>query len=380
MATEDQLPRVLLVDDDKFMLTGLAGVLSKRFLITTAIGGAEGVEILRSTAEPFEVVVSDFQMPGMNGAEFLAQAKAIAPGTIRTLLTGHADLQEAAAVVNEGAIFRFLIKPIDTPALIGALQAGVDQYRLEKAEKELLEQTLAGSIKAMSELLALASPVAFERATRLRDLSGLIFEAAQEEAPWHVGIALTLSQVGAITLPPSVLERMHNPAALSDEEKAMVARMPELAEHVLAEIPRLELVREAIARQDERWSPDLPLAARVLRIARDYDALETTGKSTGDALKEMSQSQGAYDPALLRALGQGLANRTDRKVELVPVTRLRVGMTFAEDVYTAGGVKLIPRGYVITPNLLQRIRNFAHVAPGVSEPVCVFVARYRPDE
>ncbi|MDP1793647.1 MAG: HD domain-containing phosphohydrolase, partial [Acidimicrobiales bacterium] len=191
------------------------------------------------------------------------------------------------------------------------------------------------------------------------------------------GIALTLSQVGAITLPPSVLERVGNPAALTDDEKAMVARMPELAEHVLAEIPRLELVREAIARQDERWSSNLPLAARVLRIVRDYDMLESTGTATGDALKEMNETERRYDPALLRALGQGLANRVDRKVELVPVDRLRVGMTFAEDVFTAGGVKLIPRGYAITPNLLQRIRNFAHVAPGVSEPVCVFGANRR---
>jgi response regulator RpfG family c-di-GMP phosphodiesterase len=375
VADDEALPRVLLVDDDKFMLTGLAGILAKSFLVTTAIGGEEGVAIMEASDEPFEVVVSDYQMPGMNGAEFLARAKRIAPDTIRTLLTGHADLQEAASVVNEGAIFRFLIKPIETPELIGALHAGVEQYRLVKAEKELLEQTLAGSIKAMSELLALASPIAFERATRMRDLAALLFEAAHEEAPWHVGITLTLSQVGAITLPPNVLERMHNPAALSDEEKAMVARMPELAEQVLAEIPRLELVRDAIARQDERWSADQPLAARVLRIVRDYDMLESSGRTVGDALKEMSEDERSYDPALLRALAQGLADRTDRKVELLPVTRLRVGMTFAEDVFTAGGVKLIPRGYVITPNLLQRIRNFAHVAPGVSEPVCVFVGR-----
>ncbi len=372
---DEPLPRVLLVDDDKFILTGLAGVLAKHFLITTAIGGAEGIAAMQASEQPFEVVVSDYQMPGINGAAFLGQAKQIAPDTIRTLLTGHADLQEAAEVVNEGAIFRFLIKPIETRELIGALEAGVAQYRLVKAERELLERTLGGSIKAMSELLALASPVAFERATRMRDLAALMFEAAHEEAPWHVGIALTLSQVGAITLPPSVLERMANPAALTDDEKAMVARLPELAEHVLAEIPRLELVREAIARQDERWSANLPLAARVLRIVRDFDMLESIGKTTGDALKEMSETERSYDPSLLRALGQGLANRVDRKVELLPVTRLRVGMTFAEDVFTAGGVKLIPRGYAITPNLLQRIRNFAHVAPGVSEPVCVFVGK-----
>lgn len=377
---DEPLPRVLLVDDDKFMLTGLAGVLAKHFLITTAIGGEEGLAAIATSEHPFEVVVSDYQMPGMNGAQFLARAKAAAPETVRTLLTGHADLQEAADVVNEGAVFRFLIKPIETPDLVAALQAGVAQYRLVKAEHELLEKTLAGSIKAMSELLALASPTAFERATRLRDLAALMFEAAHEEAPWHVGIALTLSQVGAITLPPSVLERMNNPAALTDDEKAMVARLPEMAEHVLAEIPRLELVREAIARQDERWSSNLPIGARVLRIVRDYDMLESTGRTAGDALREMSDTERVYDPALLRALGQGLANRTDRKVELVPVARLRVGMTFAEDVFTAGGVKLIPRGYVITPNLLQRIRNFAHVAPGVSEPVCVFVAKRAIDD
>src|SRR5207253_6047133 len=176
---------------------------------------------------------------------------------------------------------RFLIKPVSRETLTEALRAGVEQHRLVTSERELLEQTLQGSVKALTELLSLASPLAFARATRLRRLAGSLFGAAGEPMPWHVDLAVMLSQVGVITLPPNVLERMEANEAISPEEQAMVDRLPALAEQVLAGIPRLEEVRAGIRLQMARYadppsSPGapagdgLPLGARVLRVVQDY--------------------------------------------------------------------------------------------------------------
>src|SRR5580700_2832150 len=103
-------PRVLCVDDEPQAVQGISNVLRKRFEVVTATSGAEGLALFRQQP-PFQVVISDFQMPGMNGASFLRQAQELSPDTIRMLLTGKAGFADAMQVINEGYIFRFLSKP-----------------------------------------------------------------------------------------------------------------------------------------------------------------------------------------------------------------------------------------------------------------------------
>src|SRR4030042_1602116 len=94
----------------------------------------------------YAVIVSDLRMPGMDGIHFLARARELVPDSVRIMLTGFADLQTAVDAVNPGHIFRFPTKPCEPQVLEIALEMGVSQYRLVMAEKELLEETLRGSI------------------------------------------------------------------------------------------------------------------------------------------------------------------------------------------------------------------------------------------
>jgi signal transduction histidine kinase len=132
---------VLFVDDEPQVLLGLKNVLRHRFDVTTAGGGQEGLECL-TQAGPFTVVVSDFRMPGMNGAEFLRRVRDVVPDTVRMLLTGQAGLEDTISAVNEGHIFRFLAKPCPAPVLIQALDGAVEQARLVTRDRELLESKL----------------------------------------------------------------------------------------------------------------------------------------------------------------------------------------------------------------------------------------------
>jgi len=378
-------PRVLVVDDDRNLLDGLRRQLRGTFDLATALGGQEGLDVLRAAGQggAFSVVLSDYQMPQMNGASFLAAVRDVAPEATRMLLTGQADLNGVASVVNQGGVFRFLMKPVSRDVLTEALRAGVEQYRLVTAERELLEQTLQGSVKALTELLSLASPLAFARATRLRRLAESLF-GAEDPLPWHVDLAVMLSQVGVLTLPPTVLERIEANEAISPEEQAMVARLPALAEQVLAGIPRLEEVRAGIRLQVARYadppsSPGapagdgLPLGARVLRVVQDYDSLETSGQPTTEALRTMTGRAGTYDPRLLSALTTWLADARSAEVVPIRVGELFCGMVLADDVVAESGVKLLPRGHEITPSLLERLYNFSRTSP-IREPMLVFAA------
>ncbi|MBW1982528.1 MAG: response regulator, partial [Deltaproteobacteria bacterium] len=119
--------RVLLVDDDADILAAIKRKFRKQFHIDTALSGKEGLKLVAANG-PYDVIVSDFQMPEMHGIEFFSRVKKIAPHTIRIMLTGHADLPAVIQAINDGNVFRFLLKPCPTNALAEAITKGIEQY------------------------------------------------------------------------------------------------------------------------------------------------------------------------------------------------------------------------------------------------------------
>ncbi|PYX95051.1 MAG: hypothetical protein DMG71_10630, partial [Acidobacteria bacterium] len=129
--------KILFVDDEPAVLEGYKRLLHKEFSIDTAVGGVEGLTAIAQRG-PFAVVISDLRMPGMDGVQFLSKVRTASPDTVRMALTGYADIDSAINAVNEGSIFRFLTKPCPKETLAKAVTAGLMQYRLITAEKELL--------------------------------------------------------------------------------------------------------------------------------------------------------------------------------------------------------------------------------------------------
>src|SRR5262249_38511740 len=128
--------KILFVDDDIKLLAAVERNLRQHHRIITAPGGEAGLKILADDG-PFAVLVADMQMPGMNGVQLLTQVQKLYPDTVRIMLTGNADQQTAIEAVNKGHIFQFLNKPCPIDMLKLALQAGIKQYRLITAERQL---------------------------------------------------------------------------------------------------------------------------------------------------------------------------------------------------------------------------------------------------
>lgn len=131
--------KILFVDDEANALAGYERNLHRDFLVTTATGGVQALEAMDANG-PFAVVISDMRMPGMNGAEFLAQVRSKSPDTIRMLLTGHSDLNAAISAVNDGKIFRYLTKPCEKSVLVEAVTSCIEQYRMRNSERELIKR------------------------------------------------------------------------------------------------------------------------------------------------------------------------------------------------------------------------------------------------
>jgi response regulator RpfG family c-di-GMP phosphodiesterase len=367
-------PRVLCVDDEPNVLEGLRDSLRRSFDVHVAESGADGLALLQQDPDSFAVVISDMRMPVMSGAAFLNQARRIAPTAVRLLLTGHSDVEAAIRAVNDGQIFRFLTKPCPPGDLLRACAAGLGQHRLLNAERVLLEQTLRGAIKALTDVLALTNPAAFGRGTRLKTGVGLLAQQIGMTDAWEVEIAALLLQLGAVTLPDATAEKLYSGAALTPEEQAMVAGVPQATERIIGHIPRMEGVLQVLKDVARRFDADddrgPSLGGRMLRIVRDHDELESRGATRTVALEQMRTGGGIYDPQLLKDYSRalGLTREVEDAID-VRVDSLRVGMTFAEDVRHRGGTLLIARGYKVTTALLERL---AHIPRGqVREPLRV---------
>ena len=128
---------VLLVDDEANILAALRRLLiDEEFIVHTATSGAEGLEILRQEAG-IGVIVSDQRMPGMSGAEFLEQARQVAPEALRMVLTGYADIHDAMAAINRGGASRYIAKPWDDRELVLILREAVRHYGLLQENRRL---------------------------------------------------------------------------------------------------------------------------------------------------------------------------------------------------------------------------------------------------
>jgi len=231
--------KILFVDDEINILAGFKRQLRKEFSMEIALGPEEGMRVLKDRG-PFAVVVSDLRMPVMDGIEFLANVRKMYPDTVRMVLSGHADLQTAIKAVNEGNIFRFLTKPCHPDTLAKVLTAGITQYRLISAEKELLESTLKGSIKVMTELLSLANPEAFGRSSRIKRYVAQVAKFMGITDSWRLETAAMLSQVGFVILPQEMLDKLYRGETLEGEEKELFDRHPVITADLLRNIPRLK--------------------------------------------------------------------------------------------------------------------------------------------
>lgn len=116
--------RILFVDDEERILRSLAMQFRRQYEVLTESDPQRALERLKS--EAVQIIVSDQRMPQMSGAELLEQASAIAPQTLRILLTGYSDLDAAVDALNNGGIFRYLTKPWDPQEMAFTLRQAAE--------------------------------------------------------------------------------------------------------------------------------------------------------------------------------------------------------------------------------------------------------------
>jgi FixJ family two-component response regulator len=361
--------KILFVDDEPAFLTAYELMLRPYFEMDTAVGGERGLAAIRDHS-PYAVVVSDMRMPGMSGAQLLARVRQIAPSTIRMILTGNADINAAMDAVNEGNIFRFLAKPCPQDVLVKAINSGLAQNRLITAEKELLENTLMGSIKVLTEVLGAVNPEAFGKSVRITRCVRHLITKFHIPSSWHFEAAAMLLQLGCIMLDPELIQAAYVDTHLSAESRVRFEAHPNVARDLLANIRRLEPVAWMISQQLLRESPQnappvpelpasiLAIGAKMLRVAVAFDNLRMRGVSNEEAVIRL-RFRSEFDRDLVDALVDMKSDESKMQLRKVPISMLTVGMILQQNVRNHDGLLVVAKGQEVTRPLLIRLEHFS---------------------
>jgi CheY-like chemotaxis protein len=381
--SETKRLRVLCVDDEARVVEGLALHLRREYEVHTALGGAQGLQTFKELGG-FAVVISDMRMPGMDGATFLRAVRRNYPDTTRILLTGEPGRDSVVQAVNEGQIFRFLTKPCPPEELKAAVEAGVMQFRLMNAERSVLQETLIGCIEALIDVLAIANPVAFGRATRIKRLAMGFAQSLGSASFWQLEAAAMLSQLGYLSLPVELVEKLYYGEKLTPEEATLSEGVPAVAGKLLAHIPRLDPVLQILdaTRASDKFLASLGdgtvgSGARILMLVLDFDAFITQGHSKDVAIQTLRMSSDRYDASLVEKFATFVgASAAAAEVREIPLRHVQPGMTILDDLRTHMGTLLVPRGFEVSETFLEKLRNFGSSI--LAENVKVLVPAAQP--
>lgn len=374
--------KILLVDDEPNVLRSLRRQLRSEYEVDIHEDPTKALQVL-SKKNTYAVVISDFRMPKMNGAELLRKVRKVSPETTRVMLTGYADLENTIKAVNEGNVFRFLTKPCSKENLLNNIKDAVAQHELVTSKRILLEKTLKGSVELLSEITSLINPNAGARINRVRRYVKYFAQQKGIKDLWRYDVATMLCQLGTLILPPGTLESLEKGKELTAEQLQMFEMHPMIAQSLLSKLPMLESVAEMVSYQlkgyDGSGTPrsathkdDIPLGGRVLKLALDYDLALQQERTTHKAFAKLEENVKAYDPELFGYLKDMLGVEARYVVRKVKVSALIPGMILHEDLLSSQNVMLLGKNLELDKDKIDRIQMFKYTI-GVKEPITVLM-------
>jgi response regulator RpfG family c-di-GMP phosphodiesterase len=407
---------VLLVDDEPSVLAALTRLLRPDGIqVVTAGSGEDALRSLEENAASIGVLISDYAMPGMTGAELLRAARLRWPDITRVLLTGNADLPAAAHAVNEGQLSRLLVKPWQPDELRRAVSDAMRQYQLlhenqrlraladeqavrlekwnQRLEAQVAERTgeleranaslRQGALETLRLLVMLLERRLPERAAHSKEiarLSGRLAERAgmSSEDMRRVQVAGLIHDIGLVGLPEALVRRpVHEllPAA-----RAQYQRHAAIGQSMLSTVGQFADIAAWIRHHHERWDgngyPDrlealaIPLGSRIIAVASGYVEAVASGGGTASTWRYNQHDGGAFDPDLLVALDEELKFRAQmRTLRRVTALEVQPGTILHSAIRAATGEVLIEPGETLTRDDVEQVRRLAADGQLAAEPI-----------
>jgi response regulator RpfG family c-di-GMP phosphodiesterase len=405
-------PPILVVDDEEIVLAALRETLRMAgYEVVTKSNPLAALDELRQ--REFSVIISDQRMPSLSGLELLAQARMLRPNTTRILITAVLSLDTVIEAINQGEIFRFIVKPWLREEFLATVKNGMQRYELicqntrlqattqsmnqqlvelnraleqhvqlvERQNQQLgkmnesMEANFVRSLDLSVHVMQTFYPSLGNQSRRVAQLClslGAVLGLSNEERR-ALESAARLHDIGLVGVPRQIIRRwQENPSALDPAEQALIGQHPILGQELAAFDSGMNRVGEIIRAHHERFDgsgyPDalrgesIPWLARILAVAVGYTSSRLM---PADALEEAKLGAGAaYDPEAVRALLRALPLAPlPRKEKEISLAELRPGMVLAQGVYTGNGLLLMPEGQPLNATFIEKILNHNRVQP-----------------
>lgn len=363
---------VLLIDDDENFLKGLSRQFRNRYTLLTFSDPQKALDYV-SRNKNVGVAVVDMRMPGMDGLTVLAHMANLSPTTFRIMLTGNADQQTTIDAINNGEVFRFFSKPCQPGKLAEAIDDALVRYRQFIAEKRILEQTVAGSVKLLLDVLSFLNPEGFGKTQRIRIWAKLVSDHLKLSKPWILDIAATLIEIDQIFIPDTIQTKLISGAALSQSEKNVVEAASTQARELITNIPRLEDVAEAIFLRNKGFDGSgrpqsgpkglaIPLESRILRILSDLENVAIGDTPSAEDFAHLSSHPHLYDEQLFLDIQNFFRSRGDsdsqkrKKITINSIHNLISGDELLSNLSTEDNQLVLSSGHFITEMQIRKIK------------------------
>ena len=366
---------VLIVDSDGKALTVMQRRLRKNFETHIALGPRLGLQRIAEEG-PYAVILAEFSMAEMDGAEFMARAGKLCPESTRVLVS-KAPLDAAALMraVNDGQIFHVLPASCADDRLIKVVEDAIGRFKRISSATRNVNEVHAIFAKAVHELVCwLRSDVRDMISPVLPILRGLCRNMRHAD-PALAETAFLLSVVGLIALPPALLEKITSGQALTEDERVLFARHPEQAVEWVRHLPQLKDVTEILKEYAEfmlrggqfEEGGKTTQSAALLAMAMDYRLACYEKMEGGAILARMRRAQ--YPRAMLAAMETELSRIDQSEIE-VTLDKLQPGMILSRAVVgtrDGGEIVLVPEGYELSRTTIVFLRQTARLGQ-VREP------------
>jgi len=314
--------KILCVDDEPNILSAMRRMfMLSGFSIEEATSGAQALQKLEQ--QEFHLILSDMQMPEMNGAELLAQVRQRWPKVMRLMLTGTADLKTAISAINEGEIYRYLTKPWNDEELVSTVKSALERFVLIRERDNLLEltkqqnQSLAdmvntleekvkertaelsnsyeelrgsyiASVKAYSTLIGLRDRALLAHSKSVADLAVRMAKVANlsQNDTQDIYIAGLLHDIGKIGLSDETLSNLSK--GVGGYSKKLYEAHAKAGQDCLAGLYQMERIALYIGTHHERFNgtgfPNrlkgdaIPLGGRILAVVEAFEEVQIKKK------------------------------------------------------------------------------------------------------
>jgi response regulator RpfG family c-di-GMP phosphodiesterase len=411
---------ILVVDDEELIAAALGHILRQaKYEVVTMSQPMLALDELKR--REFSIVISDQRMPGLSGLELLAEARRLRPNTTRILITGVLNLDTVIDAINQGEIFRFIVKPWLREEFLATVSNAMQRYellcqnerlqasaqavneRLEKANTLVEEKTKV--VASQNQQLTQMNKALEEISLRSLELWVHTLETflpslgAQARCVAQVCQALAaaldlkpaeqrslenaslLYDIGLVALPRQLIRRwQENPDNLDPTDAELIRQHPVLSQEFAALGNGLEQAGPIIRAHHERFDghgyPDalkgeqIPWLARLLAVAVGYACSNLPPAQTLESIKLEAGS--LFDPEAVRVLLGALAiTALPSKEREIAIQDLAPGMILSRGIYSHNGLLLVPEGQRLDDACIRKLAGHHHVHP-ITQSLAVY--------